>query len=157
MGLRLINQNLDSCFFITTTFYNHIRYGDVSGVYEELDNSLLYLLEKTNAKQISFVFMPSHIHLILAIEGAKLSGFIRDFKKFTSQKSLKHLKGQSSLWQERYDRVVIAKHEVLETKLNYVHNNPVKAGLVAKPEDWYWSSATDYYLEREGPLPIWRD
>ncbi|MCF7811883.1 transposase [bacterium] len=156
MGLRLIKQNLGSCFFITTTFYNHIKYGEISGVYEELAGSIKNRLEKYDAKLIGYVFMPSHIHLILDIDGAKLSGFVRDFKKFTSQKSLKHLKSQPSLWQERYDKVVIVKHKVLETKLNYIHNNPVKDGLVDKHEEWYWSSAADYFQEREGPLPIWK-
>ncbi|NQU04774.1 MAG: transposase [Calditrichaeota bacterium] len=156
MGLRFTKQNLGSCFFITTTFYNHAKYGEISGVYEELADSINNRLEKTNAKLISYVFMPSHIHMILSIDGALLSGFMRDFKKFTSQKSLTHLKGQSSLWQDRYDRVAIVKHKVLLTKMNYIHNNPVKAGLVRKPEDWYWSSAADYYMEREGPLPVWK-
>lgn len=37
-------------------------------------------------------------------------------------------------------------HEFTKTKLNYIHENPVRAGIVAKPEDYIYSSATNYIL-----------
>ena len=39
-------------------------------------------------------------------------------------------------------------------KLNYLPNNPLKAGIVEKPEDYLLSSAKDYYFEIAGSLPI---
>lgn len=54
------------------------------------------------------------------------------------------------LWQGRYfDRVMRTMKEYRET-VEYIHGNPVKAGLVRRPEDWKWSSARDYAEPRTG-------
>jgi putative transposase len=55
-----------------------------------------------------------------------------------------------------YDRN-IRDHRELRRVIDYVHENPVKKGLVEKPEDWFWSSARDWmYGTDEGPIPIER-
>ncbi len=130
---------------------------EIPGVYELLAESIVNRLLKTDSKLLGYVLVPSHVHMILLINGELLSAFMRDFKKFTAQKSLKHLREEGKLWQERYDRVAIINPKILLIKLNYIHDNPVIAKLVSKPEDWYWSSASDYFREKEGPLPVWRD
>ncbi len=157
MGLRLKNQDFASCFFVTTVFHHHKKLGEVQGVYEALAESINNRLKNIDSKLIGYVFMPSHIHMILLIDGLLLSAFMRDFKKFTAQKSLKHLREQNSLWQNRYDRVALINLKILLIKLNYIHDNPVRAGLVSKPEDWYWSSASDYFTENVGSLPVYKD
>ena len=157
MGLRLFGQESGSCFFITTSFYNRQNLCDVPGVYEELVRCLKVCIDKTNSKLIGYVFMPSHLHLLLAIDGEFLAGFMRDLKKYTAQKTLKHLQLDGKLWQERYDRVAITSVGVLRTKLNYIHYNPVKAGLVDKPENWYWSSAGQYLSNRISSIRVWTD
>ncbi len=101
--------------------------------------------------------MPTHIHLVLFIEGLKLSAFMRDFKKFIAQKVIRDLKGNaSSVWKPTYDRVVIYSDRILRQKLDYIHRNPVKGGLVDNPEDWEWSSARDYASDIEGVIPVWK-
>lgn len=102
--------------------------------------------------------MPSHIHIILIIDGDTISNFMRDFKKFMGQKVASDLKlGNGGIWMPRFDRLVIHNEKVLLTKPNYIHFNPVKNELVQKPEDWFWSSAGDYILNREGAIPIFKD
>ena len=100
--------------------------------------------------------MPSHIHLLLEIDGLLLSGFMRDFKKFTAQKSLAQFAVNGKLWQDGYDRFPLNNYNTLTIKLNYIHQNPVKAALVDSPIGWYWSSARDYLSDEPGPLPIWK-
>jgi len=100
--------------------------------------------------------MPSHLHLVIAINGTVLSEFMRDLKKYTAQKSLAELCGTNNIWQQRYDRQVIITEKVLLTKIQYIHHNPVKAGLVDSPGKWPWSSAIDY-AGGMGPIPIWKD
>jgi putative transposase len=133
MGLRLKNQELGECFFITTSFRDHKAWGNIPGVYESLCRALNHQLRETKSRLIAYVFMPSHLHAILEINGKVLSDFMRDFKKYTSQKSLYDICGTKFIWQERYDRQIIITEKVLRTKISYIHYNPVKAGLVEQP------------------------
>tara|TARA_R110000737_G_scaffold2923_13_gene9593 strand:+ start:93512 stop:93880 length:369 start_codon:yes stop_codon:yes gene_type:complete len=52
-----------------------------------------------------------------------------------------------------YDRNIISGPELNE-KIHYIHNNPVRRGLAAHPEDWNWSSAKWYAGDRNDQLPI---
>jgi putative transposase len=157
MGLRLKNQDLGECFFITNSFRDHNPWGNMRGVYEILVKAIAYQLNETQSKLVAYVLMPSHLHAILFINGKSLSNFIRDFKKFTSQKALFDICGTQLIWQQRYDRQVIISDKVLSTKINYIHQNPVKAGLVKESKDWKWSSAGDYIDGRKGPLDVWME
>ncbi len=59
--------------------------------------------------------------------------------------------------ESRYDRLVIVKERIFRIKLNYIHYNPVRAGLVTKPEEWLWSSAASYFIDKKAGLLIWKD
>jgi putative transposase len=106
--------------------------------------------------------MPTHLHLVIAFPGEnKLSAAMRDFKKFTAYKIRKLLESegeikaleelrnpdgrtrQFQIWRPRFDDVVIYSPKVLETKINYIHENPVRAGLCSDPCNWPHSSARD--------------
>jgi REP element-mobilizing transposase RayT len=157
MGLRFPQQKYGICFFVTTTFKDWYPFGKIQGFYPALAKSLVFCAEKYSAMIAGYVLMPTHVHLLIFIEGSKLPGFMRDFKKFISQKVVRDLKGNSSnVWMPRYDRVAIYSDKVIREKLNYIHHNPVKSGLVQHPEDWQWSSARDYALDAEGMIPVWR-
>jgi putative transposase len=158
MGLRFPQQKYGTCFFVTTTFKDWSPFGTIQGFYPALAKSLVFCAKKYNAVIAGYVLMPTHIHLLMFIEGSKLSAFMRDFKKFIAQKVVKDLKtSTSSVWMPRYDRVAIYSHKVLCEKLNYIHHNPVKSGLVQNAEDWQWSSASDYTCNHEGAVPVWKD
>jgi len=157
MGLRFTEQICGSCFFVTTTFHNRQKHGQVDGVYSALAASLKFCLDKCQARLPGYVLMPSHLHLLLVIDGNNLGSFMRDFKKFTSQKALKDCGiSNTRIWMPRYDRVAIQSEKMLREKLNYIHNNPVKAGLVEIAEKWTWSSAGSYVSDSLGPLPVWK-
>ena len=158
MGLRFKDQSLGECFFVTTSFHEHRRYGDVEGAYEALADSLNFYTHKYEVRLVAYVLMPTHIHLLIAIEGSHLSGFMRDFKKFIAQEAFGAigLKGHK-VWQSRFDRVVIYSEKVFRQKLDYIHRNPVTAGIVDHAEAWSWSSASDYMTERPGSVKIWKD
>ena len=102
--------------------------------------------------------MSSHIHLVLHIDGRDLASFMRDFKKYIAQKAAKELGIEGSgIWMPRYDRLAIVAEKVLRTKLNYMHNNPVKAELAVSAESWIWSSASAYAGGGESILPVFKD
>lgn len=127
-------------------------------MYEALADSLAFYCAKYNAKLAGYVFMPTHLHLLLFVDGKELGAFMRDFKKFTAQKAAKDLDiSVPNLWMPRYDRVAIVSDEIFRVKLNYIHNNPVESGLSRSVEQWKWSSASDYCRDKSGPLEIWRE
>jgi hypothetical protein len=57
-------------------------------------------------------------------------------------------------WQFGFHPVELHTNEMLEQRLNYLHENPVKAGLVWEPWHYKYSSAIDYYTEEKGLLEI---
>jgi putative transposase len=157
MGLRFKNQNLGEWFFVTTSFHRHQRFGDVPGVYRVLGESLTFCLEKYGALLPGYVFMPTHIHLLLIVEGRLLSDFMRDFKKYVAQKGILDCGVTNPpVWQSRYDRADVHSEKQFRRKLGYIHRNPVKAGLVSDEETWQWSSARCYTSESESPVPVWK-
>lgn len=157
MGLRFKQQLTGSCFFVTTSFRDHVRFGEVARVYEVLAKSLEFCLRKYDAMLPAYVFMPSHLHLLIVIDGRKLGGFMRDFKKYTSQKGLREIGiNEESIWEERYDRVAVYSESVFRQKLEYIHNNPVRANLVEADHTWLWSSAVAYVSDDPSPIPVWK-
>lgn len=120
--------------------------------------SLVFCLEKYGARCIGYVFMPTHIHFLIAIDGNRLGDFMRDFKKYVAQKVIAdHGILSSRVWQARYDRVAILSPDVLRIKLQYIHDNPVRARIATSAKDWLWSSAGAYMDGRETIVPIWRE
>ncbi len=157
MGLRYPDQVHSDYFYLTTTFREWRRLGDIPGMFEGMSRSIRSCLEKYNARLLGYTLMPSHIHLLLNINGADLGSFMRDFKKYVAQKVARNLEIQGGIWMPRYDRVAIESDYVLRVKLGYIHRNPVEAGLVADPSGWGWSSARDYFTNESSAIPVWKD
>jgi putative transposase len=57
-------------------------------------------------------------------------------------------KNNFQFWQQHNKPIVLYSNEVIKQKLDYIHNNPVEAGFVSKPEDYLYSSAKDYAGEK---------
>ena len=158
MSRRPFQQRFGTCFFVTTTFRDFAKYGEHPGVYDVLARSLTHCLNKYRPLLPAYVLMPSHLHLLIAIEGDRLGDYIRDFKKYTAQKGLRELGiNEESTWQQRYDRVAVYSETVFRQKLEYIHNNPIRAGMVAQAHEWPWSSAGTYVSDEPGPIPVWRE
>lgn len=100
-----------------------------------------------------YVVMPEHVHLLISEpERSKLSVVIQMLKQITSQKLRPERLPQ--FWQVRYyDFPVWTEAKRIE-KLRYIHRNPVKRGLVERPEDWTWSSFVHYATGTEGIVEI---
>jgi putative DNA methylase len=90
----------------------------------------------------AWVVMPNHTHILFTpLPGWKLDQIIHSWKSYTSHKINELLVRTGKIWQdEPFDRYIRdARH--FDNALAYVENNPVKAGLCKKSEDWLWSSA----------------
>lgn len=91
---------------------------------------------------IAYVVMPDHLHLVawpqLPITTGRVMKMIkgRFAREYQASRS-----GKGPFWQSRYHEVALQTDEALWAAVEYVHQNPVAAGLVQQPEDWPWSSA----------------
>jgi len=91
--------------------------------------------------------MPEHVHLLLSEpERGNLAVVLQMLKQIVSQKL--NERATTSFWQPRYYDFNVWRESKLTEKLDYVHQNPVQRGLVARPEDSKWSSALHYSTGR---------
>ena len=100
-----------------------------------------------------YVLMPEHVHLLVSEPShSSLSVAIQVLKQQTSRK-LKQ-RGAVRFWQRRYYDFNVHNEKKRVEKLRYTHRNPVKRGLVQKPEQWPWSSFRHYATGYVGTVEI---
>jgi len=132
-------------------------------------DSLKYCQKEKGLIIFSWCLMSNHLHLIAgAPEGYNLSDIIRDFKKFTNKEIIQTIQNTNEsrrkwmynrfefagkfnskikdykFWQDGNEAKEIHSSKFLEQKLEYIHQNPVKAEIVSNPEDYLYSSARNY-------------
>ena len=133
-------------------------------------DSLSYCQKEKGLLIYAWVLMTNHLHMIVGRNGEnKVSDIMRDFKKFTSKEIIRTLQVEPTesrrewmlnrfeyagkndkkiknyrFWQEGNDAQEIFLNDYFNQKLNYIHENPVKAEIVSRPEDYRYSSAIDY-------------
>lgn len=131
-------------------------------------DSFKYCQEQKGLILKGYVVMSNHIHLLAQSKEGKLSDSIRDFKKFTAQMILKQMlnNGESrsawmlkrfefaaksnsknseyQFWQVGNHPEEIYSEKFFWTKLNYIHMNPIRLGIVSKASDYLYSSASNY-------------
>jgi putative transposase len=100
--------------------------------------------------------MPEHVHLLVSeLEEELLSTAIQSLKIASSRRTARfRLPSDPRLWQRRYFDHNVRSVESFDTLLRYTHRNPVKRGLVVKPEDWRWSSFRHYAMAEVGVVEI---
>ncbi len=117
--------------------------------------------------------MSNHVHLIVSAKHGNLSDVLGDFKKFTSKKIIETIKQNKSesrrdwmvrifgeqgeknsrntnyqFWRQDNQPMELYNSVFIVQKMNYIHNNPVEAGIVEKPEHYIYSSAKDYFCTK---------
>jgi REP element-mobilizing transposase RayT len=100
--------------------------------------------DKTRYDLIAWVVMPTHVHVLIYVyEGTVLGDLISSWKSFTSKRFVIR-PGLSYMphWQRGYWDRFIRNERHYHNTVFYIENNPVTAGLVEKPEQWPFSSAS---------------
>lgn len=163
MGLRDRNRFTDeNCFFVTTRCHEkRFLFVDDACFHILLDNFRFYN-ERYKARTVAYVLMSNHIHFIVYfLERNQLSNYLRDYKKYSAvalrehlnqcrpdlveQLRYEHRTQHYKVWQDKFDDVMLRSRKVCETKLEYIHNNPVRAGIVDDPVKYRYSSAAFYW------------
>ena len=156
----------DQAYFITITTVGWVDVFTRLNKKYNIINSLKYCQENKGLEIYAYCLMHSHLHLLCkSTEGFILSDVMRDFKKHTSkqilktivdepesrrewmldffQKSCEHLKREQKykVWQDGYHAEIVETNWFIKQKVNYIHMNPVKAGIVTEPHHYLYSSA----------------
>ena len=166
--------------FVTFTI---VGWADVftRDVYKDIFvSSLDFCIKNKDLELHAWVIMTNHVHLIVSTKGANyISDFVRDVKKFTCLNIIKTMQnnkhesrkvwminmfefaGKSNtnnknyqLWKQYYHPIELNTPRRLQIALNYLHNNPVKSGLVWEPWHYKYSSGIDYYTNEKGMLDL---
>ena len=95
---------------------------------------------------LHWCIMPNHVHVIVAIlEGYCLSQIVHSWKSYSGHEANKILNRSGTFWFREYHDRYIRNEAHLAAAIEYVENNPVKAGLVTAKNKWRWSSAWKRY------------
>ena len=134
-----------------------------------ITESLNYCIKEKGLILHAYCIMPSHVHMIFRDKNNNPSKLLKEFKTFTSKKLKQAIEGniQESrkewvlwmmkraasknsnvklyqFWQQNNQPIELWSVEVIDQKLDYIHNNPILSGFVNEPEHWKYSSAIDY-------------
>jgi len=151
--------------FFTATIYewNHLLRDD--NIKDIITNSLRFLVKENRISLYGFVIISNHMHLIWRIKSPYLLKNVqRDFLKYTAQQIKFYLKKHDEvlldtckvnhhdreymIWKTDSLSVDLYSDKVFNQKLGYIHNNPVAAGICSLPEEYKYSSASHYLINK---------
>jgi putative transposase len=137
--------------FITTNTHERRRIFGTAAACELLIQVMYAALAETATPLLAFAVMPDHVHLIVAPSAVSVSRTMQLIKGRFSREYNRRATASGPIWQSRFQDRVLATDAALSAAIEYVHNNPVAAGLADTPEDYGYSSANGKYgteLER---------
>lgn len=162
-------HNQEGLYFVSfaTVYWLDIFVRD--NYFHELIKSLDYCRQNKGMEIYAYCIMPSHMHLIFRAKDNNPGDLLRDFKAYTSKKlqalivenpqesrkewmlwmmeragfKNSNVKNRQ-FWQQHNKPIELWSPEVIDQKLDYIHNNPVESGFVQEPHYWKYSSAIDY-------------
>lgn len=168
----------DAFYFVTFTTVDWVDVFTRDKYRNIIIESLQYCQQKKGLQVGAWCIMSNHVHLIIGTTSSPMQNIMRDLKSYTSRRlreeitaypkesrkkwllshfdkgGVEEVKHRWQLWQNGHHPIELFDSRIIEQKLNYIHNNPVKAGWVFAPEDYVWSSARDYAGE-QGMLEIY--
>lgn len=174
-GYQIVDQRAP--YFLTFQIVDWIDVFTRKIYKDILIDSFKYSIENKGLQIFAYVIMSNHVHLIANSVNGNLSDIVRDIKKFTSKQIIitidnlpesrrewmlnrfkfnaSHLKSNKNyqVWTHENHAVILYSNKFFEEKIEYIHNNPVRAGIVEKPEDYLYSSARNY-ASLEAPIDI---
>lgn len=171
-------KNQQARHFLTFTVCGWIDLFTRKAYRDILIDSFKYCQQEKGLEINAFVIMSNHVHLIARANGKNtLSDIVRDFKKFTHKKMIEIIESENEsrrLWMLHQFKFYASRHKRNEVyqiwtndnhpeecftedftfvKLNYIHQNPVRAGIVLNAEEYIYSSAANY-MGKKGILKV---
>ena len=180
MARKYAIRDQQAIHFVTFTVVNWIDLFIRDEYREILIKSLKYCQDNKGLIVHGYCIMTSHIHLILSVEeGKNLSDVMRDYKSYTSTtirkciiENSKESRREWLIWmferagkknkrnrdfqlRQQHNRPFeLSTYEMIDQRLNYIHNNLLEAGFVDDPAAWQWSSCASYEKGVKGKLDL---
>ena len=122
-------------------------------------------------KLVAYVLMPDHFHLIVNPRDGRIRELTGALKSLSAQAIVhavpdlsfklaqpKPNQSEHQVWQESFKDLALWSDWMIWQKINYIHFNPVKEGLVKSAGDYHWSSFRSFYLhEKDVPIEVDRE
>ena len=158
----------EKAHFVTATVVDWIDVFSRKNYRDCIIECLDYCIKNKGMILYGYVVMSNHIHMIIQSNDGKLSDLLRDFKKFTAKVILDKIQNEPEsrrewmlerfrlatethsrnknyqFWQYGNHAEEIFTEHFLWSKLDYIHMNPVRAGIVSKIDDYIYSSGSNY-------------
>jgi putative transposase len=149
-GERIRYQQTGEFHFLTFSCFRRRAYLSTVAAMELFEDALERVRLRYLFAVAGYVVMPEHVHLLVNEPGrGLLSRTVQALKLSVSMRSR-----ERPFWQAHYYDFNVSTHEKFVEKLRYIHRNPVRRGLVEKPEDWKWSSFRHYQTGIHGTVKI---
>ena len=171
MTRKWSNLNLPGALhYVTGNVLNRIQIFRQGRCCLEFFKILKELLNQWPCKLITYVIMPDHFHLIVNPRDGEIQAFCGALKSL-SAKALIDLTDDNrfrreqpdkdgsihQFWQESFKAIPLWSGWMIWQKINYIHNNPLRAKLVKSAKDYQWSSFRAFYFDAKEPLPVDHD
>ena len=165
-GYKIVDQG--ALYYVTFQIVNWVDLFTRQVYRDIVIDSLKFCQVNKGLEVYAFVVMSNHIHILLRSGNDKLSDTIRDFKSHTAKQILlaieteqesrrdwmlnlfefaakQHKRNEKyQVWTHENHAELIYSDNFIFQKINYIHENPVRAGIVENPEDYLYSSARDF-------------
>lgn len=154
-------------YFVTLTVVGWVEAFSRKEYKDILVENLNYCQQKLGLEVFAYVIMSNHLHMIARRQDGDLTELLGRFKSFVAKKVLAAIKNNPQesrkdwmlylfshfaktnkqysdyhFWTYTNHPTLLQTNEVIEQKVNYIHQNPVRAGLVSEPEHYLYSSAS---------------
>ncbi len=138
------NRFVEGCtYFVTMTLLERQPLFADPRAAEITFRELQYYRHKHEIELYAYVIMPDHVHVVLRPIGhLTLPRWVRRFKTFVA-----HALEQGPIWMRDYWSEYLWDDEMIAQKIEYIHRNPIRRGLVNEVGDYPWSSIADYYFK----------
>ena len=166
MARKWSNLNLPGALhYVTGNFISRLPVFSETACCKAFLTELQTLNQNWPSRLIAYVLMPDHFHLISNPRDGRIVEFLRELKSHAAKaivqasKQFRFPKTEEGhqVWQESFKAVPLWSSFMIWQKINYIHRNPVKAGLVKSAKDYHWSSFSSFYSISDEPLSVDHD
>ncbi len=151
---KLVRYQQCGCFhFVTFSCYRRQPLLAAPTAYSVFKHELEAVRRRCGFAIADYVLMPEHVHLLVGEPSRSMLAVVLQVLKQRTSRKLK-ARGAVQFWQRRYYDFNVWNEAKRVEKLRYRHRNPVKRGLLEKPEHWPWSSFRHYATGQLGTVEI---